>query len=194
MKIIITIILLTVSISANDSIPEYKRKYFKHWTDSDKNCQQTRAEVLIRDAIDDKVMYKTDKKCKVIFAAIHDHYSGKTIPSHLADIEHVVPLKQAWISGAWKWTPKRREEFANYMEDEWHLLAVHLSLNRSKSFRAPHEWMPPDSTFHVFYCLTWIRIKVKWELTATEEEIAFIKTVLRKYDKKKKLIYPKIRR
>jgi len=198
--ITISILILILSFSAcadsipeMDTVPKYHRKYFKHWTDENKDCQDTRAEVLIRDNLNGNVLYKTDKKCMVIYGAIYDHFTDSIVPSNDADIDHTVPLKQSWISGAWKWTSERREEYANYMEDKWHLLSVVKGENRSKGSKSPDQWMPPNKKFHVAYCLIWIRIKNKWQLTATEKEIEFIKNVLKDYDKKGKLVYPEVR-
>lgn len=179
----------------NETIPKYDRKYFKHWTDGDNDCQGTRTEVLIRDSMDDKVMYNDDKECTAIFAIVYDYYTGKILPSYLVDIDHFVPLKNAWMSGAWKWTPEKREQYANDLKDRWHLTSVSSDVNRSKSWKSPDEWMPPDFSFHIFYCVKWLDIKVKWDLTATQKEVDFIKEVLKDFDKNRKTprVYPKIR-
>ena len=152
-------------------------------------------EVLIRDNLNSSLLFKTDKKCKVIYGVFYDHFADSIITNaNMADIDHTVALKQAWVSGAWKWSPEKRKLYANDLEDRWHLLAVTKGENRSKSWRSPDQWMPPNKKFHVAYCLIWLRIKIRWELAATEKEVAFIKNVLKEYDKKQKLNYPKIRR
>jgi hypothetical protein len=116
----------------------------------------------------------------------------------MVDVEHVVALKSAWESGAWKWTDKKRELYANDMTYDWHLLPVTKGDNRSKGFKSPNQWMPPNKKFHIAYCIIWIHIKVSWGLTATQEENDFIRNVLVKHDKRKNKskwprVYPKVR-
>ena len=48
------------------------------------------------------------------------------------DVDHMVPLKEAWDSGAWEWDPERRQAFANDMSIPESLIAVSASSNRSK--------------------------------------------------------------
>ncbi|MFF2721438.1 DUF1524 domain-containing protein [Streptomyces sp. NPDC058011] len=62
------------------------------------------------------------------------------------DIDHVVPLAEAWNSGAHAWTPKRREAYANDLAAERSLVAVTAKTNRSKADREPGPYgcRPPD--------------------------------------------------
>ena len=58
------------------------------------------------------------------------------------DIDHVVPLKNAWISGAWAWTSSKRESFANDLADP-QLIAVTDNVNQAKGDKSPDAWKPP---------------------------------------------------
>ena len=58
------------------------------------------------------------------------------------DIDHLVPLKEEWDSGAWRWNARSRERFANDLGFPGSLVAVSASSNRSKSGRDPAEWPP----------------------------------------------------
>jgi hypothetical protein len=100
-----------------------------------------------------------------------DPYTGKTFkePRQL-DVDHVVPLKSAHESGAWKWSAEKREEYANYLKDSRHLLAVQGSENRKKGAKGPDGYMPPDPTFRCDYVKEWVKIKRDWGLLFTDPE------------------------
>ena len=146
---------------AEDKLSGYNRNLFKHWIDADKDGCDTRAEVLIEEAI---VMPKIGPKCKLTGGKWLSAYDGKTVNnSSLLDIDHVVPLAEAWRSGAWKWTPAQRQAFANDLENSEALIAVTLSTNRSKSDRDPALWMPIKDRCK--YTQDWLAIKYKFSLT-----------------------------
>jgi hypothetical protein len=84
------------------------------------------------------------------------------------DIDHMVPLSEAWRSGAWKWSPAQREAFANDLTDPRALIAVTASLNRQKSDQDPSTWMPPENK--CLYVSNWIAIKVRYSLTVDSAE------------------------
>lgn len=60
----------------------------------------------------------------------------------LSDIDHVVPLSEAWKSGANEWTTAERRAFANDLTNP-QLIAVTDSVNQSKSDKTPADWKPP---------------------------------------------------
>ena len=90
-------------------------------------------------------------------------------PRHI-DIDHHVPLKNAHISGGWRWSPERKEEYANYLGAENHLIAISARHNRSKGARGPEEWAPPDNSLWCQYATDWAEIKERWELSMTPVE------------------------
>jgi hypothetical protein len=92
------------------------------------------------------------------------------------DIDHVVPLAEAWRSGAWRWTDARRSAFANETNKE--LLPVSASLNRSKGDQDPAEWMPPNPAARCAYVRRWVAIKVKWGLSVDRRELGAINRTL----------------
>jgi hypothetical protein len=149
----------------------YRRSLYKHWVDADGDCQDTRQEVLIRDATG-KVDFKKPRNCVVVHGQWLDPYTGKTFkePRQL-DIDHFVPLKNAHESGAWKWSAEKREEYANYLMDNRHLLAVKGSENRKKGAKGPDEYLPPDPAFRCDYIKEWVKIKQDWGLSSTDSEL-----------------------
>jgi len=161
---------LTVS---EDKLSGYNRNLFKHWIDADKDGCDTRAEVLIDEAI---VKPKIGPKCKLTGGKWVSAYDGKTITnSSQLDVDHFVPLAEAWRSGAWKWTPMQRQAFANDLEDSRALIAVTLSTNRSKGDKDPALWMP--SIDKCVYLMNWITIKWKYSLTVDVKELAGIERI-----------------
>ena len=119
--------------------PEYLRKQWKHWTDADGNCRDTRQEVLIEES-EISVTFESTEGCKVVSGRWSDPYSGEvfTDPAEL-DVDHMVPLRNAQRSGGWEWTKQRRQEYANDLDNPEHLIAVKASLNRSKSDQGPEN-------------------------------------------------------
>ncbi|MEV0976570.1 hypothetical protein [Streptomyces sp. NPDC049915] len=55
----------------------------------------------------------------------------------------MVPLAEAWDSGAWHWSPEEREAYANDLGDDRALIAVSATSNRSKADQDPTTWLSP---------------------------------------------------
>ena len=156
--------------SAIDQLDGYKRTLFKHWIDVDKDGCDTRAEVLIEEAI---VKPKIGPKCKLTGGKWISAYDGKTvINASQLDVDHLVPLAEAWRSGAWKWTPAQRQTFANDLESSDALIAVTFQTNRSKGDKDPANWMPQVNFCN--YLKNWVSIKTKYSLTVDAQENTFI--------------------
>jgi len=160
-------------------LPPYDRRDWRHWIDEDRDCQNTRTEVLIRDALSVVMATRSDgRQCAVQSGVWVDPFSGDTIrdPRGL-DVDHVVPLQNAHLAGAWSWDSARRREYANDMADPQHLLAVTASLNRQKGAKGPDQWLPPNPDFSCSYIAAWRAIKRRWRLTTTVAERATMDSV-----------------
>jgi len=153
-----------------DQIGGYSRNLFKHWIDVDKDGCNTRYEVLIAEAI---VKPKVGARCYLTGGKWRSPYDGKvfTNPTGL-DIDHMVPLAEAWRSGAWAWTAAQRMDFANDLEDSRSLIAVTASLNRSKGDRDVAGWLPPRAQCN--YISNWIAVKWRFDLTVDPNEGEFL--------------------
>jgi hypothetical protein len=155
---------------SNDQLDGYDRARFKLWVDADKNGCDTRAEVLIAEAI---VKPKKAAKCKLTGGKWISSYDGiKYTNASKLDIDHLVPLAEAWRSGAWAWTDQQRMEYANDLEDEWALNAVTASVNRSKGDKDISQWLPKKNV--CTYLSGWVTIKAKFELTVDIAEAKVI--------------------
>ena len=171
--------ILRVTIAEVPSnLPDYDRHDSKQWTDADGDCQNARNEVLIAES-QTRVAYRTDRKCRVAAGEWLAPYSNPIVtdPGRL-DVDHMVPLGNAHDSGAWQWSANRREQYANYLDDPQHLMAVTASANRSKDARGPDQWKPEDRTYWCQYAVDWITIKSTWELTVTQAELAGLNQML----------------
>jgi hypothetical protein len=158
----------------------YKRSlYGSGWRDADRDCQDTRAEVLIRDDDDGDVRFRGSRTCVVDSGTWLDPFTGITLTvAGDLDIDHMVPLKNAHESGGWAWSSARKRDYANYLETSFHLLAVDDSENQSKGERAPNEYLPPDTSFHCEYVQIWLDIKYEWGLRIPDDEVTAIEGVL----------------
>ena len=152
----------------DDKATGYNRSAFKHWIDDDRDGCNTRAEVLIEEAI---IKPKIGPKCKLTGGKWLSAYDGKIITNaSQLDVDHMVPLAEAWRSGAWQWTSAQRQAYANDLDNPEALIAVTLSTNRSKGDRDPALWMTlKDQSDYVQNCVS---IKSKYSLTADINEAA----------------------
>lgn len=153
-------------ITSADKTTGYNRALFKHWIDADKDGCDTRAEVLIEEAV---TKPKVGSKCALTGGKWFSAYDGVEVTSaSKLDVDHMVPLAEAWRSGAWKWSAAQRQAFANDLSDARALIAVTLSTNRSKGDKDPSLWLPAKE--QCTYTENWIAIKVKYSLTVDAKE------------------------
>lgn len=145
----------------------YDRKQWPHWSDSDQDCQNTRAEIFIAQSIID-VLYRNTKRCSVVYGRWIDPYSGKFLSmTKDIDIDHVVPLSWANRRGGFYWSKAKKKRFAN----DWdNLLIVSDSLNRMKGDKGPDKWLPPIRSFHCKYIGLFDQIVQKYGLKYINQE------------------------
>ncbi|MGN9821512.1 HNH endonuclease family protein [Streptomyces sp. SD11] len=156
--------------TAVESREGYQRSSFKHWVDADRDTCNSRAEVLIAESRTEPAI---EARCKVTAGQWYSYYDGVTLtaPGGL-DIDHMVPLAEAWDSGASTWTPARREAYANDLDAEPSLVAVTARTNRSKADQDPADWQPPLADARCTYAADWVATKLRWQLAADEREHA----------------------
>jgi len=159
---------LTVAEEQNEG---YDRSLFPHWKDEDGNGCDARDDVLVAQ---DRSGGLTEADCGgAMTGEWVSMYDAETVTdSGDLDIDHFVPLKEAWGSGAVDWTTEDRQSYANWLGNAWHLIAVTASSNRSKSDQDPAEWMPEDESAWCAYVWAWVEVKKEWSLTVDEAERA----------------------
>ncbi|MGW3377403.1 HNH endonuclease family protein [Streptomyces hydrogenans] len=160
---------------ADESRTGYSRDAFKHWNkglDPADGCN-TRAEVLLDEAVEAPTV---DTGCKLSGGRWLSYYDAAEVtdPGKL-DIDHMVPLAEAWDSGASGWTAQRREAYANDQDAAASLVAVTARTNRSKADQDPAEWMPPLPDAHCRYVGEWTATKLRWGLSVDQAEADALK-------------------
>ncbi|HEY2672684.1 MAG TPA: HNH endonuclease family protein [Rugosimonospora sp.] len=159
--------LAELTVAGGLTMSGYSREKFPHWISQGGGCD-TRDVVLEHQG---SGVHATSS-CKITSGDWTSPYDGKTYsdPQKL-QIDHVVPLANAWKSGAKNWTTARRQEFANDLTRP-QLLAVTSSLNESKGDQDPSQWRPPSRDYWCPYASDWIAVKHYWQLTVTAAEKA----------------------
>ncbi|MCW8382412.1 HNH endonuclease family protein [Streptomyces justiciae] len=176
----------TVALPVHDALAElpirdedrtgYSRDKFRHWVDADRNGCSTRNEVLIEEAVTAPTV---GANCALTGGSWYSPYDDAyfTVARSL-DIDHLVPLAEAWDSGANTWTAKERQDYANDLDDARALIAVSAASNRSKSDQDPATWQPPAAGYRCTYATDWITIKTRWQLAIDNAEQAALTDIL----------------
>jgi hypothetical protein len=174
----------TVVSKKTINAPAYIRKiHFGSWVknSSDSNCYSTRAKVLIRDS-KKSVTFK-DNNCTVDSGEWLDPYSLETLTNAQdMQIDHMVPLKDAYISGAYKWTYQARCLYGNYLGYKAHLISAYGEENNQKGDQTPADYMPPNDAYKCQYLKDWLFVKGLWGLTMDTAEASAIKDLIQKHN------------
>ncbi len=162
-------------------IPHYNRlENFGTWIKAaPDSCLDTRAQVLVRSADPDVEIKYAPTQCSVVKGLWHDPYAGVDFKlAKAVQIDHVVPLKHVYLTGASEWAPERRCYYANFLHNNFHLLAVSGHENMSKGDGGPERYLPPTDSFKCEYVADWMKVKAIWQLVATQPELDAIENVI----------------
>jgi len=163
--------------AAAENTSAYDRDFFQHWIDADGDGCDTRQEVLMAEST---VATTPAGGCPVTSGRWESWYDGGvwTDPGDV-DIDHMVPLAEAWDSGAHAWTPEQRRDYANDLAIPASLAAVTDNVNASKGDRDPAEWLPPaGGAATCRYISDWVVVKYRWNLTVDPAEAAALSSLL----------------
>lgn len=115
--------------------------------------------------------------------------------TQILDIDHIVPLENAWFSGGWNWKPWQMKSYANDMTPG-HLEVSPAGMNRSKSDKPINKWIPSiynnsnskpktelknikiDSKANCEYASNYAAVKYRWNLGITDREKDTLKTIV----------------
>ena len=165
---------LTVAAEHTDG---YDRDLFKHWIDADGDGCDTRREVLLAEAV---VAPEQGSRCSLSDGEWISRYDGLTDTGNGRgfDVDHLVPLLEAWESGAHSWTSDRRDGYANDLGYENSLIAVSARSNRSKGAQDPATWLPPEAGQRCWYAASWVHVKTRWSLAIDQAEATTLHGIL----------------
>lgn len=155
----------------------YDRGKFTLWSDADGDGCDARDEVLIKEAI---TKPRVGSGCALRGGRWFSKYDGvRTTDSSSFDIDHMVPLNEAWQSGAWAWSSAKRKAYANDLGYKASLIAVSAHSNRSKGDREPQDWMPERVAYSCKYVKQWVAVKWRWQLKVNTAERSFLRDELK---------------
>lgn len=162
----------------------YRRDAFgTGWVDTDHNGCNQRDDILNASAQQVRVERQGSCDHDVVAGTWADPYTGRTMTftdlkdqrqAQAIQIDHVVPLAEAWASGAHAWNRFRRVQYANDLRN---LLAVDGPTNASKGSNDPAAWRPRKQ-YQCAYARRWIEVKSQWGLGADPSEVAALKSML----------------
>ena len=162
-----------------EGLPAYRRETWNHrWIDADGDCQDTRAEVLIEESTV-AVNFGIGGRCTVNGGQWLVPFTGTTVGfARLLDIVHMVPLVNAHRSGAWAWSSQNKGDYFNNLSFDGHLIAVALTVVRSRGASGPEDWQPPNMGYWCEYSVNWIQVKAAWNLNVTADEWSALEKML----------------
>ncbi|MFE3516076.1 HNH endonuclease family protein [Streptomyces sp. NPDC059166] len=165
--------LSQLTVAAEGSSSGYSRDKFPHWITQSGSCD-TREVVLKRDGTG----VAQNSSCSATSGSWYSQYDGATwsAASDL-DIDHMVPLAEAWRSGASSWSTAQRQSFANDLTRP-QLIAVTDNVNQSKGDQDPAEWLPSRTAYRCTYARAWVHVKHYYGLKVDSAEKSALQSVL----------------
>lgn len=177
-------VLATLQVQDADVMTDYNRlgEFGPAWTDDNDddlghNGCDTRDDILARDMRD----VVREGGCTVVSGVLDDPYTGRVInfrrgpESSLVQIDHLVALGNAWITGAQRLTRRDRINLAN---DPRNLLAVDGHANNIKRDHDAAGWLPPNVSYHCKYVADQVLVKQVYHLWVTQPEHDTMQAVL----------------
>ncbi|MER5462053.1 HNH endonuclease family protein [Streptomyces sp. NPDC002668] len=162
-----------LTVAAEGSSTGYSRDKFPHWITQSGACN-TREVVLKRDGTN----VVQDSSCAAVSGSWFSEYDGATWTAAAdVDIDHMVPLSEAWKSGANSWTTAQRQAFANDLTRP-QLIAVTDNVNQAKGDQDPAEWLPSRTSYRCMYARMWVDVKHYYNLKVDSAEKSALQGIL----------------
>lgn len=172
--------LATLKVRSWSSHNGYARSAFSDGWGNLAGCD-LRNYILKRDLRN--VTWRSGEACTVASGTLNDPYTGKVInfvrgvkTSLAVQIDHVVALSNAWVTGA---SVLPAQTKYNLYNDPLNLLAVDGPTNGQKSDSDAASWLPPNKAYRCAYVARQIAVKLKYRLWVTTNEKSAMSAVLR---------------
>ena len=148
-----------------------RKKHFGGWIrDSrEQDCLNTRGKVLVRESREP--VQRSANHCLVESGLWDDPYSGEEVRrAQELQIDHMVPLKHAYMTGADQWNFRKRCLYGNFLGNPAHLIPVLGRENQAKGDESFVRYLPPRAQYRCEYIRNWMMIKLVWQLGITPPE------------------------
>ncbi|MGX2994831.1 HNH endonuclease [Streptomyces sp. JNUCC 64] len=166
---------LSTLATADEDRTGHTEESFAHWnagTDAGDGCD-TRREVLIAEAVEAP---EVGPGCALTGGRWTSYYDGQTVNGTGAlTVDHVVPLAEAWGSGASAWTAARREAYANDQGAPATLTVATTRAVREKADQDVADWLPLAGDDYCRYIGEWVSTKHRWSLSVDKDELETLK-------------------
>ncbi|MGB3730963.1 GmrSD restriction endonuclease domain-containing protein [Microbacterium sp.] len=173
--VLVSTLVEQLRVEAPATVP-YVRDLFFEGQDADADGCRTRQEVLLEESQLDPVV---DPPCTVTTGQWLSYYDNVLhVDSAAVEMDHLVALKEAWVSGAWSWTDAQRQDYANDLDDYRTLNMVTASVNSAKADKDPASWLPSYLLVRCRYVAEWTAVKWRWNLSVDSAEKSAILDVL----------------
>lgn len=164
--------LAALKVEAPHSLEGYHRDKFEQ-ADYERR-PDIRDVVLHRDGTDVGPATQRQKDTRVWFSPYDERILTEASEVY---VDHLVPLANAWHSGAHKWNAAQRHKFANDLSTN-QLISVSTVANSAKGDQSPDQWVPPNTDYHCPYAKAWTHVKFTHGLSVTKGEKAALEKML----------------
>ena len=140
------------------STVKYNRDQFFEGADLDGDGCRTRQEVLLEET---DIPATVIGVCTVTAGQWFSYYDNVIhIDPAAVEMDHLVALKEAWVSGAWAWTDAQRQGYSNDVDDYRTLTMVTAAVNTAKADKDPASWLPSYGAMRCTYVSEWVAVKL----------------------------------
>lgn len=140
--------------------------YGPAWNDPDNHSGCDTRSRLLASSLRNVEFKPGTHNCKPIAGILDpDPYTGRVVDLTHVEADHIYPLHRSWDAGAWQWTSKQRQTFANDLTE---LIAVSDQTNRAKSDAGLDEWLPTYQPCD--YVQRYLTVAIKYQLPITAAE------------------------
>jgi hypothetical protein len=148
----------------------YRSTRFGGWLDLDRDGCTTPAAVLMTEAVRAP---RLSGGCALVGGQWTSPYDKVTTTNRTrVAIAHLVPLSEAWQSGARRWSPTTRHRFTNDLTYGPTLGIATRRVLAARGSADPHRWLPPRPAARCAYLASWVGVKWRWRLSVDPAEAA----------------------